>query len=151
MITGIKHIAIAVRDVNAALKKYEGLLGVKGVTRHEFEKARSSEAHFMLGGIQIQLCRSWDAAGRFARYIEEHRDEGVHHICYTTDDIESELAAAVSNGAVLKPCAACRVTGAHKHSEGWVAFLQDRLSGLETEFMQVYKPGEGPDAGPRTA
>jgi hypothetical protein len=32
-----------------------------------------------------------------------------------------------------------------------VAFLHDRLSGLETEFMQVYKPGEGPDAGPRKA
>jgi methylmalonyl-CoA/ethylmalonyl-CoA epimerase len=150
MITGIKHMAIAVRDVDAALKKYEDVLGVQPVTRHELEKGRSSEAHFMLGGIQIQLCQSWDAGGRFARYIEEHHDEGVHHICYTTDDIESELAAAVAKGAALKPCSACQVTGAHKHSEGWVAFLQDRLSGLETEFMQVYKPGEGPEAGPRT-
>ncbi|HET7263843.1 MAG TPA: VOC family protein [bacterium] len=149
MITGIKHMAIAVRDVDGALKQYENVLGVSGVTRHEFEKARSSEAHFMLGAIQYQLCRSWDADGRFARYIEEHHGEGVHHICYTTDDIERELAAAVAKGAVLKPCAACKVTGAHKHSEGWVAFLSDRLTGLETEFMQVYKPGEGPDAGPR--
>jgi|AmaraimetFIIA100_FD_contig_71_3766372_length_868_multi_5_in_0_out_0_2 methylmalonyl-CoA/ethylmalonyl-CoA epimerase len=149
MITGIKHMAIAVRDVNAALKQYENVLGVSGVTRHEFEKARSNEAHFMLGGIQIQLCQSWDAGGRFARYIEEHQGEGVHHVCYTTDNIDAELAAAVAKGAVLKPCAACKVTGSHKHSEGWVAFLNDKLSGLETEFMQVYKAGEGIDAGPR--
>lgn len=148
MVTGIKHMAIAVRDVNAALKKYEDQLDVHDATRHEFEKARSSEAHFMLGGIQIQLCQSWDADGRFARYIEEHRDEGVHHVCYTTDDIEREIAAALSRGATLKPCVACKVVGPHKHSEGWVAFFQGRLSGLETEFMQVYKPGEGPD-GPR--
>lgn len=150
MITGIKHMAIAVRDVEAALRKYQDVLGVGGVTRHEFEKARSSEAHFMLGGIQIQLCQSWDAEGRFSRYIAEHRDEGVHHICYTTGDIEREIASALAQGATLKPCAACKVSGPHKHSEGWVAFLQDRLSGLETEFMQVYMPGEGPD-GPRKA
>ena len=63
MITGIKHMAIAVRDVDGALKQYENVLGVSGVTRHEFEKARSSEAHFMLGAIQYQLCRSWGASG----------------------------------------------------------------------------------------
>ena len=150
MITGIKHMAIAVRDVDVALEKYEDVLGRRDATRHKFEKARSSEAHFMLGGIQMQLCQSWDADGRFARYIQEHRDEGVHHICYTTDDIEREIASTVARGATLKPCAACKVIGPHKHSEGWVAFLQDRLSGLETEFMQVYKPGEGPDTTRRT-
>lgn len=149
MITGIKHIAIAVRDLDVALARYQDILGVRDIVRHEFEKARSSEAHFMLGGIQIQLCRSWDAEGRFARYIADHGDEGVHHICYTTDNIAREIAAVVQRGATLKPCASCRVTGPHRHSEGWVAFLQDKLSGLETEFMQVYKPGEGPDTGRR--
>jgi methylmalonyl-CoA/ethylmalonyl-CoA epimerase len=150
MITGIKHMAIAVRDVNAALKQYERILGVRDASRHEFEKSRSSEAHFSIGGIQIQLCQSWDPDGRFARYIADHRAEGVHHICYTTDDIDREVASAVEQGAALKPCAACKVTGPHKHSEGWVAFLQDQVSGLETEFMQVYKPGEGPDTIRRT-
>jgi catechol 2,3-dioxygenase-like lactoylglutathione lyase family enzyme len=50
MITGIKHIAIAVRDVNAALRKYEVVLGVQGATRHRFERARTDEAHFAIGG-----------------------------------------------------------------------------------------------------
>jgi hypothetical protein len=71
-------------------------------------------------------------------------------VCYTTDDIEREVAEAVQRGARLKPCVSCRVTGPHKHSEGWVAFLDERLSGLETKFMQVYKPGEGPDSAKRT-
>jgi methylmalonyl-CoA/ethylmalonyl-CoA epimerase len=149
MITGIKHIAIAVRDVDEALKQYEEILGVANATRHRFERARTDEAHFTISGIEIQLCQSWDADGRFARFIAERGDEGVHHVCYTVDDIEATLASATARGAVLKPCAACKVVGAHKHSEGWVAFLEDKLSGLETEFMQVYKPGEGPDAGPR--
>ena len=37
-----------------------------------------------------------------------------------------------------------------KTAEGWVAFLEDKLTGMEAEFMQVYKAGEGPDVGPRT-
>lgn len=149
MIQGIKHIAIAVRDVDDAVRRYQALLGIGEVTRHRFEKARTDEAHFTVGGVQFQLCQSWDPDGRFARYIAEHGDEGVHHVCYAVDDIAQALAAATARGATLKPCAACRVVGPHKHSEGWVAFLQDKLAGMETEFMQVYRPGEGPDAGPR--
>lgn len=149
MVRGIKHIAIAVRDVDAALRSYQHLLGITEVTRHSFEKARSNEAHFHLGEVQIQLCQSWDSEGRFARYIAERGGEGVHHVCYIVDDIEAALVKAQDGGATLKPCSACKVVGRHKHSEGWVAFLQDTLTGMETEFMQVYRPGEGPDAAPR--
>jgi methylmalonyl-CoA/ethylmalonyl-CoA epimerase len=149
MITGIKHIAIAVRDVDSALARYQAVLAVKDVKRHSFEKARANEAHFFINGVQIQLCQSWEPDGRFAKYIAEHGDEGVHHVCYSVENIEQALAAAQAQGARLKPCAACKIIGPHKHSEGWVAFLEDKLAGMETEFMQVYKTGEGPDAGPR--
>ena len=149
MVTGVKHMAIAVRDVHVALRGYQDVLGVREVTHRRLEKSRTNEAHFKIGGVEYQLCQSWDADGRFARYIAEHGDEGLHHICYTTDDIKGEIAGAVARGARLKPCASCNVLGPHKHSEGWVAFLQDKLSGFDTEFMQVYKPGEGPDTARR--
>ena len=109
MIRAIKHIAIAVRDVDDAVRRYQALLGIREVARHRFEKARTNEAHFTVSGVQFQLCQSWDADGRFARHIAEHGDEGVHHVCYTVDDIEQALAAATARGATLKPCAACQV------------------------------------------
>ncbi len=149
MITGIKHIALAVRDLEKTLARYQALLAVKDIKRHSFEKARTLEALFSINGVQILLCQSWEPDGRFSKYIAEHGDEGVHHVCYSVENIDQALAAAQAQGAKLKPCAACKVTGSHKHSEGWVAFLEDKLAGMETEFMQVYKPGEGPDAGPR--
>lgn len=149
MITGIKHIAFAVKDVEEAVRRYQDLLGVREVTRHHFERARTDEAHFTVGGVQYQLCQSWEPDGRFARYIAEHGDEGAHHVCYSVDNIDQAITEAVAKGATLKACAACKVVGPHKHSEGWVAFLEDKLAGMETEFMQVYKPGEGPEAGPR--
>lgn len=151
MVTGIKHIAIAVRDVESAAHHYEAVLGLNHMRRFEFERARSSEAHFMLNGVEMQLCQSWDADGRFSQFLIEHGAEGVHHICYTVDDIEATISEAIERGARLKMCSSCKVVGPHKHSEGWVAFLDDKLTGLETEFMQVYKAGEGPDVQARTA
>ena len=59
------------------------------------------------------------------------------------DDIDAALGEAQAAGAKLKECAACKVTGSHVHPEGWVAFLEDQVGGIEIEFMQVYKEGEG--------
>ena len=56
------------------------------------------------------------------------------------------LAEAQANGATLKECAASKITGSHIHPEGWVVLLQDSVSGIEIEFMQVYKEGEGATA-----
>jgi methylmalonyl-CoA/ethylmalonyl-CoA epimerase len=86
-----------------------------------------------------------DPNGRFASWIAQRGHEGLHHICFAVDNIDAALAEAQANGASLKECSACKVTGSHIHPEGWVAFLQDEVSGIEIEFMQVYKEGEGGD------
>ena len=78
-------------------------------------------------------------------WIAQRGHEGLHHICFAVADIDAALAEAQANGATLKECSACKVTGSHIHPEGWVAFLQDEVSGIEIEFMQVYKEGEGGD------
>ena len=70
---------------------------------------------------------------------------GFNHICFAVDDIDAALAEALANGATPKECAACKITGRHVHPEGWIAFLQDAVSGIEIEFMQVYTEGEGGD------
>src|SRR5262245_34339046 len=125
MITGIKHIAFAVRDAGSALARYQQLLHLgEGSEVRESAKARSREAHFMVGNVQYQLCQSIDGDGRFAEHIRRFA-EGVHHVCYTVDDIESTLAEALKTGAQLKECKSCQVTGIHPHSEGFIAFLAD--------------------------
>ena len=37
MVKGIKHIAVAVRDVDEALKRWQAVLAVADVKRHHFE------------------------------------------------------------------------------------------------------------------
>ena len=66
----------------------------------------------------------------------------MNHICYEVDDIDKVLDHAKKNNAKLKICEACKVYGSHPHPEGFVAFLDDEVSGTEIEFMQVYTEEE---------
>src|SRR5262245_33275322 len=142
-VTQIKHMTFAVRDEEKSLDAYKRLLGVpESVGIKDFAKSRNRTALFVLGGIEFQVTQSMDADGRFASWIDQRGHEGLHHICFAVENIDAALAEAQANGASLKECAACKVVGSHVHPEGWVAFLQDEVSGIEIEFMQVYKEGE---------
>jgi methylmalonyl-CoA/ethylmalonyl-CoA epimerase len=143
MITDIKHMAFAVRDANASLAAYQRLLNVgHEASVKDYAKSRTRTALLNAGGIELQLCQSLDPDGRFAEWINERGGEGLHHICFSVDDLDEALSYAQANGAMLKECRACKITGKHAHPEGYIAFLEDQVSGLEIEFMQVYKPGE---------
>ena len=142
-VKSIKHMAFAVRDAKKALETYARLLNVPADTEiNEYQKSRNRVALFILGGIEYQLCESMDADGRFASWIDARGSEGLHHICYEVNDIESALTHAQANGASLRICKACGVYGAHPHPEGYVAFLDNDAGGIEIEFMQVYTDAE---------
>ena len=144
MIKRIKHLAIAVADIDDAVESYRTRLGVDNPRRYEWEQGQSREAHFEWGEVELQLCQSTNPDGRFAQHIARH-GEGLQHVCLEVEDIESSIAQAVDTGAELKACKACDKIGPHPHSEGWVAFLAGQaVPGLEVEFMQVYKEGERP-------
>ena len=59
-----------------------------------------------------------------------------------TGDINKVLDHANKHNAKLRICEACKVYGSHPHPEGFVAFLDDEVSGTEIEFMQVYTEEE---------
>ena len=142
-VIGIKHMAFAVKDANAALASYARFLCVPGDTKiMEYAKSRNRVALFNLGGIEYQLCQSMDSDGRFATWIKERGGEGLHHICYAVDDIDKALTHAQANGGHLRLCKPCGVKGSHPHPEGYVAFLDDDAGGIEIEFMQVYTAKE---------
>jgi len=139
----IKHMAFAVRDAKQALEKYRALLSVdEDAEIVDYAKSKTRVALFRIGGIEYQLCQSIEPDGRFETWIKKRGSEGLHHICYAVSSIDSTLDAAIAKGATLKTCVACGVAGKHPHPEGFVAFLEDKVGGLEVEFMQVYSDAE---------
>ncbi len=145
-ILGIKHMAIAVRDVDTALAQYQRFLGVDpAIEPMDLTKGGSREAHFDFGAVEIQLCQSYEPGHRFAQHIDQH-GEGLHHVCLSVSDIHVAVEQALAAGAELKECSSCNVTGIHEHSEGWICFLKgESVPGMEIEFMQVYEPDEVPE------
>jgi methylmalonyl-CoA/ethylmalonyl-CoA epimerase len=141
-VKSIKHMAFAVKSAKGGLEHYQKFLGVPLDTKlEEYPKSRNRVALFNLGGIEYQLCESMDSDGRFATWIKEH-GEGLHHICYEVVNIDEALEHATANGATLRECKACKITGRHPHPEGFIAFLDNDAAGIEIEFMQVYTPEE---------
>jgi len=138
----LKHLAFAVKSVDIALNHYQSFLNVSQKTEKViWEKAKTKVAVFFIDNIEFQLCESMEDNGRFTEWINNY-GEGLHHICYEVENIEETLLHAQSHGSKLRICEACNVYGSHPHPEGFVAFLDDEVSGTEIEFMQVYTEEE---------
>ena len=111
----IKHMAFAVKSVDKALLNFQSFLSVSSKTEKViWEKAETKVAIFFINDIEFQLCES----------------------------LNKVLDHAKKHNAKLRICEACKVYGSHPHPEGFVAFLDDEVSGTEIEFMQVYTEAE---------
>jgi len=138
----IKHMAFAVNSVDQSLRNFQSFLNVSQKTEKViWEKAKTKVAVFFIDNIEFQLCESLEKNGRFTKWIEKY-GEGLHHICYEVENIDEVLSHAKNNGSTLRICEACNIYGSHPHPEGFVAFIDDEVSGTEIEFMQVYNENE---------
>ena len=93
----LDHVAVAVRDIHAAVEAFEKKLGVpcEGIERVPTEKA--DVAFFDVGGAHIELVASTEPGAPIARSIEK-RGEGLHHICLEVEDIDATVAVARAAG-----------------------------------------------------
>lgn len=97
MVTKVDHIGIAVKDLDEALKFYEGILGIKveGVEVVEEQKVRT--AFLPIGDTEIELLESTEDGGPIQKFIEK-RGEGIQHIAYRVENIEEAIAKMKENG-----------------------------------------------------
>ncbi len=100
MFTRIDHIGIAVQDIQDALKFYEDALGMKLERVVEEEGGRTEVAFLPVGGSDVELVEPKDTDSGLAKYLAK-RGEGVHHICFEVDDIETALKRLKEHGAQL--------------------------------------------------
>lgn len=142
-ILGIKHMAFAVEEIESALNFYKKFIGVsESVKVIDMPKSRTRVAVFEIGGIEYQLCQSQDKKARFSSWIKQRGIGGLHHICYIVKNLSQTLETLIENGATLRECEACKVKGNHPHPEGFIAFLDDEIEGIEIELMQIYTKEE---------
>ena len=111
--TETMQIGIVVRDLDAAMRRYEGDYGIGPWQIHQFRPgevkvwreegrlveggARTRFAAAMVGQVQWELIQPLDDTSVFAKFLAE-RGEGVHHIAVATPDYEQMLAAEAGRG-----------------------------------------------------
>ena len=97
LLTEIDHIAIAVRDLDAAVDYYRRAFGAE-VAHREVERDGVEEALLKVADSYIQLTAATRPDSPIARSIEK-RGEGLHHVGYRVDDCAAALAAMIAAGA----------------------------------------------------
>ncbi|HEY2323321.1 MAG TPA: methylmalonyl-CoA epimerase [Thermoanaerobaculia bacterium] len=114
--TKLDHIGIAVKSLDAA-RIYESLgLRVEHVETVETQKVKT--AFLSVGDANLELLEPSSADSPIAKFIEK-RGEGIHHLCFRVDDIESHLARLkvegyrLVNDAPVPGAHGCRVAFLH--------------------------------------
>jgi methylmalonyl-CoA/ethylmalonyl-CoA epimerase len=100
MLNKITHIGVAVKDLEASCRIFAKLTDVHNVKREEVDDQKVKLAFFHVGNLSIELTESTSPDSPIAKFIEK-RGEGVHHISFEVEDIQTELARLKTNGFQL--------------------------------------------------
>jgi methylmalonyl-CoA epimerase len=130
----IHHVAIVVRSIADSLPGYRSVFGLQPEEEPRIFDAQRVRLCFLPTGpdpaARLELIEPIDDDSGVARFLAA-RGEGVHHVCFVTDDLAASLEALVAAEADLidrqpRP-------GAH----GDVAFVHPRtLNGVLWELLQ---------------
>lgn len=131
MIKSINHIGIAVKDLNVSLDLFTKLFQIQNVHTEEVAAQKVKVASFKVGDVLIELTQATDESSPIAKYIEK-KGEGIHHIAFETDDVNSELNRLKElNFSLINETA---VSGAHDMQ---IAFIHPKsTNGVLTELCQ---------------
>lgn len=97
MIVALDHIAIAVPDLDKAIKRFLDDFGLNYQGSEDVESAKTSTAFFALPETHIELIHPLRGEGPVAKYLEK-KGGGLHHLCFRTDDIDADVARLKAKG-----------------------------------------------------
>jgi methylmalonyl-CoA epimerase len=97
VLTEIDHVAIAVRDLDAAVAYYADTYGVDVDHREVVERDGVEEALLKVADSYVQLLTPIRDDSPVAKWMEK-RGEGIHHIGYRVDDCAAALDRVKAQG-----------------------------------------------------
>ncbi len=127
----VDHVAIAVNNVNEALKNYERILKIDKIDIEDVPTERVKVAILRLEDTKIELMEPTADDSPIKKFLTD-RGEGIHHIAITADDIDNDVARAIGNGTRM--IGDIR-TGSYGRK---ITFIHPKsMNGVLTEFCQA--------------
>ena len=93
----IEHIGIAVKDIDASNNLFASLFGKEHYKIEDVESEGVKTSFFECGPNKIELLQATNEDSPIAKFIEK-KGEGIHHIAFAVEDIESEIARLTDEG-----------------------------------------------------
>src|SRR4029077_6079411 len=96
----VEHIGIAVKKLSESVPLFEKLLNTPCYKTEKVDDEQVNTAFFLTGDNKVELVESFAPGSVIAKFIER-KGEGVHHIAFEVDDIESEMKRLSNAGFTL--------------------------------------------------
>lgn len=99
MIGRLNHVAIAVPDLTAATAKYRDLLGANVHAPQALPDHGVTVVFITLENTKIELLHPLGPNSPITKFLADHPNGGIHHICYEVPDVVAARDTLVSAGA----------------------------------------------------
>ena len=99
MIGRLNHVAIAVKDLQAAVKTYRDTLGAEVSAAVPQPDHGVTTIFINLPNTKIELLEPLGANSPIAKFLERNPDGGIHHLCYEVEDIRKARDQMKAQGA----------------------------------------------------
>ncbi|MFT5184485.1 MAG: methylmalonyl-CoA/ethylmalonyl-CoA epimerase [Flavobacteriales bacterium] len=93
----IEHLGIAVKDIAASNEIFTDLLGTSPYKEEIVESEGVITSFFQIGESKIELLQATHENSPIHKFIEK-RGEGMHHIAFAVEDIQSEIKRLMDKG-----------------------------------------------------
>jgi methylmalonyl-CoA/ethylmalonyl-CoA epimerase len=94
----LDHVAVLVRSTDDALRFYRDHLGLAVHSSEELAAPHVRLTYLDAGNAYIQLVEPLDSTSALTTWLEEN-GEGLHHICFGVDDVESAVVELSDPGS----------------------------------------------------
>jgi len=130
----IEHIGIAVANLEEATLIYERLFGAPAYKEEEVASEGVKTAFFKNGPNKIELLEAINPESPLAKFIIK-KGEGIHHIAFEVEDIESEISRLKEEGFIV-----LNEIPKKGADNKWVVFLHPKsTNGVLIELCQEIK------------
>jgi len=94
----VSHVGIAVEAIAESLPFFRDVLGLTEVSLDDADGARI--VGFSAGESLVELLEADDPSSPIARFVAK-RGPGIHHICFSVDDLDATLERCRAAGIQL--------------------------------------------------
>ena len=97
MIKKIEHIGIAVKSLSTSNAVFKRIFGITHYKIETVESEGVSTSFFRIGDTKIELLEANTENSAIKKFIDK-KGEGIHHLAFEVDDMESEIKRLKTEG-----------------------------------------------------